>query len=139
MRRLLLVLGTLVAVVVALFLWRHRSGVEVTVRNDEAHPIRDVEVRTTAGAYPLGKLVAGQSASTLVGARGASSVKIAWTAADGTRKTRDADVYFEGSAEGAEMYGGTIEFVVADGRASSVSTLRLRFGPLSRGKPPAPR
>jgi hypothetical protein len=116
---------------------RHRCGVEVSVTNDEAWTVRGVEVLTTAGAYPLGDVAPGASASTLVGTSGESSVSVAWLDARGERRELDADVYFEGSPEGTG-YGGTVEFVFADGTVRSEEDVEPVLGILSRGTPPKP-
>ena len=121
-----------------IFLWRHRGGVAVSVVNDESFALTAVEVRTSAGAYPLGDLQPGGSASTLVGAKGESSVRLSWIAGGSTHES-DADVYFEGSPDGTGMYGGEVAFVVSGGAARSSSHVRSVIHLLSRGTPPAAR
>ena len=116
---------------------RHRCGVEVSVTNDEASTVRGVEVLTGAGAYPLGDLAPGASASTLVGTSGESSVYVTWLDAQGERREFNGDVYFEGDPSGTG-YGGTVEFVFADGTVRSEADVEPVLGLLSRGTPPKP-
>jgi len=139
-RRIVIGLGFVLVGLCAGVLWRNRSGVAVHVRNDETFAISRVEVRTSAGAYALGDLGPGDAASTVVGARGESSIQLAWTALDGSERVADANVYFEGSPEGAGMYGGTVAFVVSDGAARETNDVGTRvISPFSRSASPRAR
>lgn len=137
--RTVLVGWLLLAAIAFLVLWRQRSGIEVSVRNEETFAVRDVEVLTSAGRYPLGDLRPGDSASTTVGADGESSLSVAWIDDAGSRHEREANVYFEGRPDGIEMYGGYVDFEIAGGAARSEQRVETAFSPFSRPTPPPAR
>lgn len=135
-RRFYVGVAAVLVVLLLTFLWRQRGGIEVSVENDETFTLRDVEVHTTAGTYPLGELRPGDSASTLVGAKGESSILASWRDAQGARHEHDADVYFEGAPTGTSMYGGYVDFTIGAGAARVEKSVGPRFHVLSRGTPP---
>lgn len=135
--RTVLVGWFILAAIALLVLWHLRGGIEVSVSNEETFAVRDVEILTSAGRYPLGDLQPGDSASTTVGANGESSACVAWLDADGKRHELDADVYFEGSPQSTGMYAGYVDFEIAAGAARCEKRVGMAFGPFSRGTPPA--
>ena len=137
-RRRILPFAAVAALLLALWLWRHRSGVEVVVHNADPGIARAVEISTSAGVYVLGDLPSGASARTLVGARGESTVRVAWTRADGTRDLKDVGPYFEASPDGASAYGGEVRVTLAGGSATAESHVGVGIFPFSRGTAPAP-
>ena len=125
-------LPVLVAIVVAACLaglTLRRSGISVEVRNEEAFALREVEVRTTAGTYALGELAPGASASTVVGAKGESSVTVVWTTPDGSQHSSKGMGYFEGSPQRTGVYGGSMEFSIGNGMAQDADD--TTFSPIN--------
>lgn len=95
---------------VTLYAYRFRSGIEVTIHNKEAVPLRSVVLHVTGKSYPLGTIAAGDSALVAVNPVSESSLKIDFTQSDGKNNSLDADVYFEAN------YRGTMRISIRDGK-----------------------
>lgn len=126
------------AVALGAWAWWHRTGVVVVVRNDESHVVRSVEVSTTAGVYALGDLAPGTEARTVVGARGESIVRVAWTDPGDKRTLTDVGPYFEAAPDGSTGYSGEVHVSFRDRDAVAHDNIHLCLSPFSRGKAPTP-
>lgn len=86
-----------------------RPGIQVTIRNAEATPIRAVVVHVTGASYQLGDIASGESAQVVVRSTGESHLEVTFTEADGRTKQLNAGGYCEPG------YRGTIRLSIRDG------------------------
>ncbi len=116
------------------------TGIVVNVTNRGTTTIRDVEARTTSGAYAIGDLEPGAVGSTAVGAASDSHCRVAWTDADGARHESSATGYFEGShAGGVRLYVGSVDVVISAAGAEVSSDISINAWSMREVVPPKPR
>ena len=97
-------------IAVAWSLWD--PGVQVTIVNVGAKPLRSVVVHVTGNSYPVGDIEPGASKTVAVHAKGESSIELEH---DGGKRL-DVDCYFE------KGYGGKITAEVTGEKVVSVKS-----------------
>ena len=94
---------------VGVLAFQFRSGIQVTVENTGASPLKSVVLHVTGASYDLGDIAPGESATARVSPTGESELEVEFKDTDDQTQRLNAGGYFESG------YRGSIRVEIKDG------------------------